>query len=367
MLPTPLALDEVVDHVHRPRPIERIQRRQLLHRIRLVAPQNVPHPARLKLKNPRRQRRVKYLLECLRIVERNHLDVQLLPARLLDQLHAIVDHRQRREAQEVHLQQAHLFDGLHVIGGHDFVVLRPVQRHKLRQRTRRNHHRRCMHPGPAHQPFQLLRRIDQLADLLVVVIGLAQIGQLFERLVDRHPHRRRHQLGDAVYIAVGHIHRASAVLDRGLRRHGVEGDDLRHLLASVLARHVVDHFAAPVHAEVHVDIRHRHALGIQEPLEEQHVLHRIDIRNLHRIGHQRSRRRSAPRSHGNAMIARVLDEVPHNQEVARVLHLLDDADLVLEPRLILLQLSSVRTPRSSSCRTAVSSRFLNPSRHTCSK
>ena len=48
-------------------------------------------------------------------------------ARLLDQLEAIVDDRERGQAQEVHLEQAHLFDRLHVVGGYDFVVLGPVR------------------------------------------------------------------------------------------------------------------------------------------------------------------------------------------------------------------------------------------------
>jgi hypothetical protein len=79
--------------------------------------------------------------EGLRVVQRHHFDVQLLPASLFDQLHAIGDHRQGGQSQKVHFEQAHLFDRLHVVGSHDFVVLGPVQRHQLRQRSRRDHHR----------------------------------------------------------------------------------------------------------------------------------------------------------------------------------------------------------------------------------
>ena len=61
--------------------------------------------------------------EGLRVVEGNHVDVDLFATRLLDQLQAICDHGECREAQEVHLQQAHFFDCLHVVGGHNFVVL----------------------------------------------------------------------------------------------------------------------------------------------------------------------------------------------------------------------------------------------------
>jgi hypothetical protein len=83
-------------------------------------------------------------------------------------------------------------------------------------------------------------------------------------------------LGDAVDVGVGNVHGAADIFDRGLGRHGAEGDDLRYVLAAVFLRDVVDHFAAAVHAEIDVDIGHRNALGIEEALEEQLVLQRID-------------------------------------------------------------------------------------------
>ena len=272
LLASPLALDEVVDHVHRPRSEQRIQLRQLFHGIRFVAAQNVSHPRRFELEHARSQRGMKHALESLRVVNRNSLDVKRLATRLRNQLYGIIDHRESCQAQEVHLQQAHLLYGFHVVCGYDLIVLGAVQRHQFRQRAWRNHHRGGVHARAAHQPFELLRGVNQLAHLLVVVVQLAQIGHVLKRSVDRHAHRGRYQLGNAIHVAVGHIERAAAILDRRLGRHGIERDYLRHLLAAVFARHVVDHFAAPVHAEVHVDIRHRHALRIQEPLEEKHVL-----------------------------------------------------------------------------------------------
>ena len=44
-----------------------------------------------------------------------------------------------------------------------------------------------------------------------------------------------------------------------------------------LSRDVVDDAVAAVHAEVDVEVRHRHALGIQEALEQQVVAQRIEI------------------------------------------------------------------------------------------
>ena len=98
--PSPLALDEVIDHVHRPGPVERIQLRQLFHRVRLVAPQNVAHPARLKLEHARSQRRMKHPLERLRIVERESSRCRAFSPRVCSiSFTAIVDDRQRRRGR----------------------------------------------------------------------------------------------------------------------------------------------------------------------------------------------------------------------------------------------------------------------------
>jgi hypothetical protein len=194
-----------------------------------------------------------------------------------------------------------------------------------------------MYACSAHEPLELFRRIDQLLNLRSALVGLLQRRGILQGLIDGHADGGRHQFRDAVYVAVGHVQRAPHVLDGRLRRHGVERDDLRHLLPPVLARDIFDHLAAPVLAEVHIDIRHRHALRIQKALEEQHILQRIDIRDLHRIGHQRPRCRSAPRPHRYPVIARVLDEVPHDQEISRVVHLLDDAHFEVQTGFVLVE------------------------------
>jgi len=51
----------------------------------------------------------------------------------------------------------------------------------------------------------------------------------------------------------GNIHGAAHVFDRGLRRHGAEGDD-RATFSRPTFGDVIDHLAAPVHAEVDVDV-----------------------------------------------------------------------------------------------------------------
>ena len=150
------------------------------------------------------------------------------------------------------------------------------------------------------------------------------------RVVERDAELERNELGDLVDVAVTHAEHAAHVAHHRLRRHGAVGDDLRDALASVLLRDVFDDAVAPVHAEVDVEVGHRHALGVQESLEQQVVFQRVDVGDAEAVGHQRSGARAAARPHGHAVGARPANEVRDDQEVAREPHLADDAELALQ-------------------------------------
>ena len=131
-------------------------------------------------------------------------------------------------------------------------------------------------------------------------IAGAQLGRLLDRLVEADPERVGDQLRDAVDVAVGHAEHAAHVADRGARLELPEGDDLRDALAVValavvLLGDVADHLVAPAHAEVDVDVGHRDALGIEEALEDDVVLDRIDAGDAEAVGDQAARPRSRAR------------------------------------------------------------------------
>ena len=88
----------------------------MLDGVGLVAAENVAHAAGFKLEDAGGERAVEDLLEGRAIVERDGVDVELqcLGAGF-DELERVVDDGERRQAEEVHLEQAHLFDGLHVV------------------------------------------------------------------------------------------------------------------------------------------------------------------------------------------------------------------------------------------------------------
>ena len=92
------------------------------------------------------------------------------------------------------------------------------------------------------------------------------------------------------------VEHAADVLDRLLPLERAEGDDLRDAVGAVLLAHVADHLVAALEAEVDVDVGHRPALGVQEALEEQVVLDRVEVGDAERPGDQAAGRRAAARA-----------------------------------------------------------------------
>ena len=112
----------------------------------------------------------------------------------------------------------------------------------------------------------------------------------------------------------------------------VHGDDLADVVLAVLLGDVADDLVAPVHAEVDVEVRHADALGVEEALEQQLVVDGIDVGDAQAVRHERAGARAAARADGDAVLLGVADEVPDDEEVAREVHLLDDAQLEREAR-----------------------------------
>lgn len=119
------------------------------------------------------------------------------------------------------------------------------------------------------------------------------------------------------------------VLDRRLRLDGAERDDLGDLVVAPPLGGVAHHLTAATIVEVDIDIGHRHALGVEKPLEQQTVRDRVDVGDAHRVGDERTGGRTTAGADADADLAGVVDEVADDEEVGGEAHLIDDADLVL--------------------------------------
>ena len=72
---------------------------------------------------------------------------------------------------------------------------------------------------------------------------------------------------------------------------------------------VIDDFAAALLAEIDVEVGHRGAFRIEEPLEEESVAYRVDIGDAGAVGDQRSGPRSAAGTDRHGVLFRPADEV----------------------------------------------------------
>jgi hypothetical protein len=120
-----------------------------------------------------------------------------------------------------------------------------------------------------------------------------------ERRVAAHD-QRRHGLGHLVADRVGVAEHPGGVAHRGPGLDGGEGDDLGDVVAAVALGGVADHLVAVAGVEVHVDVGHRDAARVEEPLEQQVVLDRVEVGDPQAVGHRAARRAPPARADPDA-------------------------------------------------------------------
>ena len=160
---------------------------------------------------------------------------------------------------------------------------------------------------------------NEVAQLLLAVHGLGERHADFERNQLRQPIRQPERL----------VLHPRHVAHHGLRGHRAEGDDLAHRVVAVEFGDVVQHFLAPFHAEIDVEVGHGHALGIEQAFEQQVVAERVEVGDAETEGHERGRA-GTPAAHRNAVVPGPVDELLDDEEVPREAHLVDDAEFVVQ-------------------------------------
>ncbi len=122
-------------------------------------------------------------LEGLLVVERDVVDVGPAPGGLLDQVERDLDDVEVAQAEEVHLQQAELFDAVHLVLRHHRRVFErgirlglALDRQVLGQRLAGDDHRGGVDAVLAAQPFEPARHVDHALGVGVDLVERAQIG-----------------------------------------------------------------------------------------------------------------------------------------------------------------------------------------------
>src|SRR5699024_3483601 len=96
-----------------------------------------------------------------------------------------------------------------------------------------------------------------------------------------------------------------------------------------LLRDVPDDLTATALVEVDVAVGHRDAVRVEEPLEDQAVLERVEVGDAHRVRGHRPSTGTTAGTDADTVVLRPVDEVRDDEEVAREAHLRDDLALVV--------------------------------------
>ena len=173
--------------------------------------------------------------------------------------------------------------------------------------------------------------VSQLASRLVPVDVLRVLLEaVLQRRVAAH-NERRHRFGDLVAHCVRVPEHTSGIAYRGPCLDLTERDDLSDAVTAIHVSRVTDHVVSVAGIKVHVDVRHRYSGRVQETLEQQVVLNRIEIGDPECVGHRTPGCRPTTRSDPDVIVASERDEVPSDEEVRREPHVVDNAELIVEP------------------------------------
>ncbi len=225
------------------------------------------------------------------------------------------------------------------------VVLVPLDNHPARHARRLERHDLVEMVGrddhAARVLAQVARQVDHrgrdLGQQLRAAIGRGEAGlgdEGRERCAVVHDPAGQ-VLGDARELLLGEAERAAGVAHRHARAIGDHVRGHGGAARAVLGVDVLDHLLAAIaRRQIEIDVGHAvgdvagalHALLGEKALEQQVHRHRIDRGDAEDVAGGRVRRRAAPLDH-DAAPARVLDDVPHDQEVAGELELADDRQL----------------------------------------
>ncbi len=188
-----------------------------------------------------------------------------------------------------------------------------------------------MHTDIAGDAFKFFSQRQQLGKLFLVLCAFVDLRFLLARLGQRDPQFVGYQLDEFVDEQVRQIKHAPDIAQHRLRRHGAKGGNLRHRLMAVAVLHILDHTVTAILTKVDIEVRHRHPFRVEEALEQQVIFQRVEIGNRQAVCHQRAGTGTTPRPHRHAIVFGPVDEVRHDQEIAREAHLNDGTELELQP------------------------------------
>ena len=338
-----LAPDELRDVGHRSRTIEGIHSDEVLEDRRLQLAQVFPHAVRLELEGADGASLLIELIG-LGVVEGDVVEVDVDASCELDVGTSLLQLGEGLQSEEVHLDESCRLDDVSVVlctvglGVLEVGVVGSTHRHPVADGVAADDESASVDACAANGALEHLGVLDGVG-LCGVDAGFSflQLARTFNSIGEVHLHvfarlRVLQSVGDSLAPGVaqgqGHLLHACHILDAVLRGHRGIGDDMCAVLVAILLFHPLQHASASVVVEVSIDIGQGDTVGVEETLEQEVVLQRVELGDAQTVGHDASGSRSSSRSHHHAeFIACRVDEVLHDEEVAGETHRLHDVKL----------------------------------------
>ncbi|AFM10500.1 Na+/proline symporter [Saccharomonospora phage PIS 136] len=344
----PVGVVQVRVDVHRARPVQRHAGHDVLERCRLHPLEQGLHAPTFKLEHAQRLATPEHVERC-RVIHGQRQRVDLDTVVGLHHPRGVIDRGHVDQTQDVDLQQADALTLRAIPPRDDRPVLTLPQRQHVQQGLAADDVRTRVHASVADQPFQAPGGVEDLRHLGV---GLDQRPHLrrfrVPLVLGVHDPRqrdvlRRHRWGESLGEPVRdrepslpQVH-AGGVLERGLRLNRAVGDDLREVLAAVLVLGVLDDLVPAALVEVDVDVGRRLTLRVQEPLENQTVLQRVDVDDVQDVRQQGTGSGATSGADADAVVLRPPHQVTDDEEVRGVALADDHLQLPFELVTVLLR------------------------------
>ena len=187
-----------------------------------------------------------------------------------------------------------------------------------------------MRSGTAGQSFDLFGQIQDFADLRITVVKILQFRTFLDRFVQGDIQRLGNHLGDDVDILGRDGEDSRDVTDGRFRLQGAEGTDLGNVRRAIFLLGVVDDGLSAIATEIDIDIGWFGSARVQKPLEQQVVFERTDMTESQHVRHDGPTGGTTCATR-NSLLDGKPDEVPDDQKVTGIAHLLDDRKLEVHP------------------------------------
>ena len=269
-------------------------------------------------------------LEGFGVVEGDGFDVEVGEvAGAADVFLGVGDDGEGFEAEEVHLEEAKVFDGVFgVLGGE--VAFLEGDGDELSDRLVGDEDAAGVFACVADHAFDDFAVVEDLAGLGVAVVLGFEFGAAFEGVVEGDFGVVGDHFGKAVGFGVGEFEDAGEVSYDHFCAEGAEGDDVGDGVAAVFFADVVEDFVAAAFAEIDVEVGWGDAFGVEEAFEEEFEAEGVDVGDFEEVGDEAAGAGAASGADGDGAASGPVDEVPDDEEVVEEAGVGDGGEFVVE-------------------------------------